>query len=286
MNSHPHALVVEGGAMRGIFASGVLDAFLTENHHPFDVAYGVSAGATNLIGFLCGDIGRSRKVILDHACRPQFINFRRFGRGGHLTDIQWLWHKSNYDMPLNFHHYEKNQIPLIATVTNATTGKPEYYTASRENANELFVATCALPLAYRQYPMINGMPTTDGGVADDLPVLEAYRRGAKTITVILSHPLGDIKKPMKNTWLLHRLFATQPAIAEALINSVSHNNATVEFLRNPPADCEIRLIAPTKAFQVGRLTRNYQKLDDGYQQGFKIGAQHCQHYQAPWSQCA
>lgn len=272
--------------MRGIFASGVLDAFLANHHQPFDVAYGVSAGATNLIGFLCGHFGRSRKIILDHACRPQFINFRRFSLGGHLTDIQWLWHKSAYDFPLNFDHYEQQNVPLIATVTNAMTGEPEYYTATRDNADQLFVATCALPLAFRQYPMMNGMPATDGGVADDLPVIEAYRRGAKTITVILSHPLGTPQKPMKHTWLLHKLFATQPAVAEALINSVSHNNETLEFLRNPPTDCEIRLIAPTKDFHVGRLTRNRQKLEDGYKQGFEAGEYHCQQHQTPWARCA
>ena len=47
-----HALVVEGGAMRGIFAAGVLDAFIAEDFYPFHHAIGVSAGSTNAIGYL------------------------------------------------------------------------------------------------------------------------------------------------------------------------------------------------------------------------------------------
>ena len=78
-----NALVVEGGAMRGIFAAGVLDAFLEKRHQPFTEAWGVSAGSTNLIGYLCGHHGRNHRVITDHACRPEFINWGRFFQGGH-----------------------------------------------------------------------------------------------------------------------------------------------------------------------------------------------------------
>lgn len=67
-SAEPPALVVEGGAMRGIFAAGVLDAFMEHQYQPFSRAYGVSAGATNLIGYLTGDQGRSRKIITGHAC--------------------------------------------------------------------------------------------------------------------------------------------------------------------------------------------------------------------------
>jgi len=67
------ALVVEGGAMRGIFAAGVLDGFLEAGHTDFDFAIGVSAGSTNLIGFLAGDHGRNRKILLQHALQPSFL---------------------------------------------------------------------------------------------------------------------------------------------------------------------------------------------------------------------
>ncbi|MFA0196886.1 patatin-like phospholipase family protein, partial [Vibrio artabrorum] len=57
------ALIVEGGAMRGIFAAGVLDAFMQDDFLPYDFAIGVSAGASNLIGYLSHAPKRSYHVI-------------------------------------------------------------------------------------------------------------------------------------------------------------------------------------------------------------------------------
>ena len=90
MNNN-RALVVEGGAMRGIFATGVLDSFIQANYQPFTQCYGVSAGATNIAAYLCAQYKRNHAVITDYSCRPEFIDFVRFIRGGHLFDLDWLW---------------------------------------------------------------------------------------------------------------------------------------------------------------------------------------------------
>ena len=68
------ALVVEGGAMRGIFASGVLDFFMQHNYRRFDFAIGVSAGATNLSGYVCNQPGRSHDIIVNYATQREFFN--------------------------------------------------------------------------------------------------------------------------------------------------------------------------------------------------------------------
>ncbi|MCV5745835.1 patatin family protein, partial [Escherichia coli] len=75
---------------------------------------------------------------------------------------------------------------------------------------------------------------TDGGVADSIPVREAYRRGARDITVVLSHPLNYSKKPVKNTWLMNKLFAEHPKMAEAMLHRSENYNESLEFIRNPP----------------------------------------------------
>lgn len=68
-NQHKHTLVVEGGAMRGIFAAGVLDEFLKQNYQPFARYFGVSAGATNVAAYLCKQPMRNYKVITDYCKR-------------------------------------------------------------------------------------------------------------------------------------------------------------------------------------------------------------------------
>ena len=51
-------LVLEGGAMRGIFTAGVIDV-LMENHITFDGAIGVSAGACFGVNLKSKQIGRT-----------------------------------------------------------------------------------------------------------------------------------------------------------------------------------------------------------------------------------
>ncbi|MBE0486144.1 patatin family protein [Marinobacter sp.] len=265
------SLVVEGGAMRGIFAAGVLDAFLEHQYQPFARAYGVSAGSTNLIGYLSGDHGRNREIITGHACRPEFIDWKRFARGGHLCDVHWLWHQSFDDVPLSLNHYLKGHTELWVTTTSALTGQPCYFRIDETNLHDVFTASCSLPVAYRDYPPVNGEPMTDGGLADSIPVLRAYEDGARDITVVLSRPTGYRKKPPRFSFVPKRLFRAYPALAEASLKRAEQYNGALAFIENPPADCRVRVIVPPANFPVGRLTRKPELLDRGYLDGHLAG---------------
>ena len=78
------AIVVEGGAMRGIFAAGVLDAYMEADFYPYDFAIGVSAGASNLTNYLSKQQKRSYNVITKLATKKQFFDPVRFIKKGHL----------------------------------------------------------------------------------------------------------------------------------------------------------------------------------------------------------
>ncbi|GAA3960564.1 patatin family protein [Allohahella marinimesophila] len=211
------ALVVEGGAMRGIFAAGVLDGFMAAEFCPFAYAFGVSAGSTNLMGYLCNEYGRSQKIIMEHACAPEFINWRRFIKGGHLCDVHWLWHQSFEDVPLNVEHYLEGSTPLWVGVTSVNSGEPRYIRIDRENMHSVLTASCSIPVAYRDYPLVDGEPMSDGGLIDSIPVERAYEEGARDITVILSRPLGYRKKPSRLPAVTRSVFRGYPALAEALL---------------------------------------------------------------------
>lgn len=118
-------------------------------------------------------------------------------------------------LPLDIHAYRETGIPFYAVVTNTLTGKAEYIRVKPENMNEVLPASCAIPLASHEYPEVHGVPMTDGGVADSIPVIEAYRRGARHLTVILSEPLGYRLKPMPFPWMIRTLLKTRPALAQA-----------------------------------------------------------------------
>lgn len=272
-NPSPSALVVEGGAMRGIFASGVLDAFIEHDYRPFDFAIGVSAGATNLLAYLASQHGRSHDIMTKLACSQRFMDPLRFAKGGNLVDIHWLWHASCRQYPLDLPTYRASTIPFYAVVTNTLTGEAEYIRVRPVNMHEVLPASCAIPLASRDYPQVYGIPMTDGGVADAIPVIEAYRRGARQMTVILSEPLGYRLKPMPFPWMIRTLLKTRPALAQALARRDRRYNEALDFIANPPDDCQIAVIAPADYFPVSRFTRDINKLEMGYLMGKCAGYQ-------------
>ncbi|MDX1589975.1 MAG: patatin family protein [Oleiphilaceae bacterium] len=264
-----HALVVEGGAMRGIFASGVLDGFLQHHYHPFHFCLGVSAGSTNLAAWLAGQQERNYRVITDYSCRPEFMRLGNFLRGGHWLDLDWLWEITIREIRLDLETFARQNTPLIVVTTAVSDGQARYIEATAENLENLLKASCSVPLLYRDYPVINGEAMTDGGVADSIPVIRAYEMGARDITVVLSHPDGYCKGRSRAPWLIRRLLKDQPVLAQALIRRADSYNRAMDFIRNPPADCRIHRIAPPEAFPVGRLTRNTHKLNTGYHMGLE-----------------
>ncbi len=261
------ALIVEGGAMRGIFAAGVLDQYLAANYRPFDFCLGVSAGSTNIAAWLANQSGRSYRVITDYSCRPEFIDLLRFVKGGHWLDLDWLWDITLREIALDTETLFSQHIPFYIVTTVIETGEAAYIEATAENLNQLLKASCSVPIAYRDYPEINGIAMTDGGVADSIPVKKAYEMGARDITVILSRPRGYRKTPSRSPWLVRHTLAQTPKLADAILNRAESYNQAIDFIDNPPEDCNMTVIAPPADFLVGRLTTDKKKLETGYQQG-------------------
>lgn len=267
------AIIVEGGGMRGIFASGVLDTFMEQDYLPYDFAIGVSAGASNLIGYLANAPQRSFNVITTMATDKAFFNPVRFATGGNLVDVKWLWEASIERYPID-HEKLFSNIPMYAAVTDIETGNADYHRIQPDTLANVLEATTALPIAYRDMPCFSGGCYTDGGVADSIPVRKAYRLGARDITVVLSHPLSYEKQTVKYPWLIKKLLSRHPNIAKSMMVRATNYNESLEFIKNPPSDLTIRVIAPPEEFNVKRLTMNKAVLNKGYLIGKQAGQTH------------
>ncbi len=267
MEINSHALVVEGGAMRGIFASGVLDRFIEHQYRPFDFCIGVSAGSTNLASWLSHQKQRNYRIITHYSCLPEFIDFGRFVRGGHWLELNWLWDILAKECHFDMDTFVHQTIPLFVVTTNINTGAAVYTKATADNIELILKASCSVPIAFRDFPEYQDSPMTDGGIADSIPVIKAYEMGAKEITVVLSRPLGYRKKSPKIPWLIRRALKTHPKLAEAMVNRANSYNQAIDFIENPPADCKVNLIAPPSEFNVGRLTTDQTILEQGYKMG-------------------
>lgn len=263
------ALIVEGGAMRGIFSAGILDEFLTHNFYSFDLYIGVSAGASNLASYLAEKPKRNYQVYTDFCRRKEFKSLRRFIRGGHLIDIDWLWEISDTQLPVDFELIHKRNRRFLVTATNAKTGQAEYLSPTGTEMSQALKASSCMPLAYRTPVELYGKKWVDGGVAESLPVKEAYKRGAKRIMVLRSNPKSYVKKPYKIAKFLPLMLKDYPEVAKRLQNRHQDYNSTIEFIRNPPADCEIIEMCPPEEFSAGQFTLNIDVLNEAYEMGKK-----------------
>lgn len=261
------ALVVEGGALRGIFSTGVLDGFLENGFNPFDFYLGVSSGATNIAAFLAEMIGRNRKVYLDYSLRPEFINFKRFCLGGHLLDLDWLWEITIREIRLDLKTLYSKQKPFYVVMTDVRSGKAVYKETGPDNLEHVLKASSALPVFYRGFPEVDGRPMADGGLADALPVGEAVRMGARRIMVIRSRRRDYRKRSDFSESVLFRCMRRHPRLQEAIRTRAGHYNRSVGLIRQPPPGLSFTEIFPPDDFRVSRLTRDPALLQRGYDQG-------------------
>jgi predicted patatin/cPLA2 family phospholipase len=261
------ALIVEGGALRGIFSTGVLDGFLERNFNPFDFFMGVSSGATNLAAYLANMPARNYRIYTDYSLRPEFINIGHFFRGGHLLDLDWLWDITIREIRLNLPVIYSRHKPFIVVLTDVQTGLAIYKETAAENLEHVLKASSSMPLFYRTYPLVDGRPTTDGGVADALPIEEAIRRGARKIMVIRSRPQTYRKQDGIADYLLRTLLRKHPLLQAAIANRSVHYNASANVIHKPPAGISIVQICPPDNFRVSRFSKDRLILQEGYEQG-------------------
>lgn len=266
------AIVVEGGAMRGVFATGVLDKFLEESFDPFDFHLGVSAGASNLAAYLAEMPQRNYKIYTDYALRPEFINIVRFIKGGHLMDLDWLWGITIDELRLDLPRIHRDKGPLYVVMTNVASGAAVYQQTSIENTEDMLLASSALPWLYRRFPGIDGQPMTDGGVADALPVQAAIDKGARRIMVVRSRPQSYVKKKDLMSHLLGWKFRQFPNLKSLLLSRTERYNRSLELIRNPPAGVDIIEVCPPENLRGSRIGKNVNHLKLSYQLGLDSGS--------------
>ena len=264
-----NALVVEGGAMRGVFSTGVLDGFLKYRFNPFNLCIGVSSGAGNLAAYLANMPARNLKIYTDYTLRPEFINPGRFICGGHLMDLDWLWEITISEIRLNLSRIAADKALFLVVLADVSTGKAVYKKAEPGDLENALKASSAMPVFYRDFPLVDGRPMADGGLVDPIPVREAISRGARRIMVIRSRPKDFVKKEgFLQTVLLWKL-RRFPALARAVKGRIAKYNHTVDMLRNPPRGISIVEICPPDNFRAGRLSRDTGVLMSAYRQGLR-----------------
>ncbi|HEU20481.1 MAG TPA: patatin family protein [Deltaproteobacteria bacterium] len=266
-----NALVVEGGAMRGIFSTGVLDTFLREGFNPFDLCIGVSAGAGNIAAFLADMYQRNYKIYTDYSLRSEFISWKKFFAGGHLIDLDWLWDVTIREIRLDLKKLFNHKKDFFIVATSVETGRAIYLQPDEKTCEEYLKASSALPLLYRKFSMIDGMLMTDGGIADSVPVIEAHRRGAQNIMVIRSRHSDYVKKNGALTTIQAAILGKYPNLSHAMRNRAAVYMKSIGFIKHPPAGVRVIEVSPPDSFKTSRLTKDISVLERDYLIGLREG---------------
>lgn len=182
-----NALVAQGGGQRGIFTSGVLDAFLLSNFDPFHSFYGTSAGALNLCAFLCRQRGIGRSFILDLTTDPEFFHLFHYIRRKQYLGLDWALERIcdyPYRLDIDLGRKVLGTRHAYAAVTDTERLFDHYLPMLQDDWKKVLIATCAIPRLYHQAVQFPQAEYVDGGVSASIPVQEAWRREARCIVVI------------------------------------------------------------------------------------------------------
>lgn len=265
------ALIVEGGAMRGVFSCGILDHFLASEFSPFDSFWGVSAGASNLAAYLAKMPGRNLKIYLDYSLRKEFISPSQLLRGGDMMNLDWMWNVTLEELGIDKSALKADSRPFFLGVTRQDNGQAEYHLPDVDDLAETMKASSALPVLYRNGVSLNGIRYVDGGVSDALPVAEAIKRGAKKIMVLRSQPASYQKPRGRFSALTRKMLKETPGLIEPMLTREVRYNQTLALINNPPPGIEIIQVCPPETFKLKRLSRSPAPLRHAYELGIEAG---------------
>ncbi len=261
-------LVLEGGAMRGMYTAGVLDVFL-DNNIEVDGIIGVSAGVLFGVNYLSKQKGRVIRY------NKRFINDKRYMGFWSLITTGNIINKefSFYEVPQKLDVFDnetfmKSKIDFFSTITNVETGKPEYVKLEDLFAQmEVLRATSAMPYVSKIVELETGK-YLDGGVSDSIPVEKCKELGYDKIIVVLTRPL-DYRKKKPKEFLAKTYYRKYPEFVKSLNNRYKMYNKTVEKIIDMEGKNEIFVIRPSRLINVKRIEKDPEKLQEMYDLGIE-----------------
>jgi len=261
-------LVLEGGAMRGMYTAGVLDVFL-ENNIEVDGIVGVSAGVLFGVNYLSKQKGRAIRYNKKYAKDKRYMGIRSLIKTGNIINKEFSFYEVPFKLDIfDQETYGKSNIDFYATITNVDTGKPEYVKLKNVfEQMELLRATSAMPFVSEMVEL-NGNKYLDGGISDSIPIDKCKELGYEKIIVILTRPI-EYRKKKSNDKITKIKYSKYPNLINVINNRYKNYNDTVEKIIDMENKKEIFVIRPTKTVKIKRIERNPDKLQEMYDLGLE-----------------
>ena len=256
-------LVLEGGAMRGMYTEGVLDTFLDKDFW-VDGIISVSAGALFGVNYPSRQKGRAIRYNKKFISDKRYISFKSLVSTGNIVNKDFAF----YEVPFKYDVFDnktfkESDIDFYVAVTNLQTAQAEYVKLIDPLAQmEVLRATSAMPYVSRPVE-IEGIPYLDGAIADSIPVEQMQKLGYDKIIVILTRTL-DYRKSKPMTWIAKWFYRCYPHFADAVNQRYAMYNRQVENVLKLAEKGDIFVIRPSVDLKIKRIEKDPNKLQAMY----------------------
>ena len=271
MENKKTALIVEGGGQRGVFSFGITDTFINRNYDPFDIYMGVSNGVAVLCWYLIRETDNNLEKML-YAAKGDYLSYKNIFICKDIIKFHQMYEDGEKMFKPSMEKIKNNLKgkDYIAVVTDAIEANPEYYSFGDGEWMPKMIASGTLPILVRTPSLIDGRRKFDGGVADPLPVEKAYEMGAKKIIVIRTYEKKFRRKLKIENYIGALLSKEYPKLRKALLVHDKTYNRALDFINNPPSDCEIVQLCPPEKLKSKRDSKNIEILKADYELGKSV----------------
>lgn len=264
------ALVLEGGAMRGIYTAGVLEVLLNNNIE-VDAVIGVSAGSIHGCNYVSKQPTRS--IDYYKACRNdyRFLSFKSFLKTGNMVDVEYCYHEIPEKLFLFDHDtFEKSKTKFYVTITNVETGEPEYiHLKNLKGKNMDYLRASASMPVVSKIVEIDGKKYLDGGMSDSIPIEYFTSLGYNRCIVVKTKDKSYKKTKEKIVPIAKKIYKDYPKFVEKLKNRHIDYNKQISLLRDLEEKGEIIIIEPSRKLKISRLEKNIKNIVEAYELGKK-----------------
>lgn len=261
-------LVLEGGAMRGLYTAGILDSLLDTNIK-IDSILGVSAGALFGVNYCSKQKGRALRYNKKYIKDPRYMSIRSLIKTGNLVNTEFAYHEVPFKLDVfDEETYSKSKTDFYAVITNINTGEAEYKKLINVSVQiDELRASGSMP--YVSKPVkIDDNYYLDGALADSIPIRKCQEMGFDKIIVVLTKPL-EYRKKKRPSFIPKLFYKKYPKLIEAINTRYIKYNETLEYIIDMEHKKEIFVFRPSQDLKIKRIEKDVDKLQAMYDLGVK-----------------
>lgn len=276
-------LVLEGGAMRGMFTAGVIDVMM-ESGIEFDGAIGVSAGAAFGCNYKSKQIGRAIRYNMKYCNDERYCGFKTLIKTGDIYGVDFCYREIPEKLDIfDAEAYKKNPMEFYVVCTDVVTGKPIYHKCGDEVADDLewMRGSASMPLVSRIVE-IGEQKVLDGGMSDSIPLKYFESIGYDRNVVILTQPEGYVKKKNKLVPIMRITLRNYPKLIETIAGRHDMYNQTTAYIKTREEGGNALVIRPPNPLNIGAVEHNPDNLKRVYELGRKTAEARVAEIKAFW----